>query len=211
MSTIRNYILKKRGEFSWHHRQKRMRHFQALFGISGGERIIDLGGTPEFWNVLPTPVDVTVINLPGYNRPDVPPSRHQLTILEGDACSLPEFGEGSFDIAVSNSVIEHVGDTSKRAMLAAEARRLAPRYWVQTPSVWYPVEAHSYMLFWWFYPLVLRRWLLDRWRHRLPAWVDMMESTTVLSRREMAALFPDADLLSERSAGFVKSYIAVRR
>ncbi|MCZ8333375.1 MAG: class I SAM-dependent methyltransferase [Rhodobacteraceae bacterium] len=130
--------------------------------------------------------------------------------MEGDACDLSRFGDLSFDIAFSNSVIEHVGGPEKRSALAQEARRLAPRYWVQTPSVWFPIEAHTYLPFWWFYPPFLKRAFIKRWRRDLPEWCEMIEGTTVLPFAELRALFPEATILTERLIGLPKSYIATR-
>jgi len=158
---------------------------------------------------VPVPLQLVMVNLPGTQGP-VPPSHHEITLVEGDACDLPQFADGAFDIAFSNSVIEHVGGPEKRAALAREARRLAPRYWVQTPSIWFPVEAHTYLPFWWFYPPALKRAFIARWRRRLPAWCEMIEGTTVLRRQEMQALFPDATLWTERVMGLPKSYVARR-
>jgi len=49
----------------------------------------------------------------------------------------------SFDAVYSNSTIEHVGDESRQALFAAAVRRLAPAYWVQTPSSHFPIEIHT--------------------------------------------------------------------
>lgn len=191
-------------------RGRRMARFLAEMEIRGGERIIDLGGTIDFWLGVAQPLDITVLNLPGSTDPVVPLSHHTIRFVHGDACNAVEYGDMSFDIAFSNSVIEHVGDAGQRAAMAGEARRLAPRYWVQTPSIWFPMEAHTHMPFWWFYPPAVKRFFIRGWRQKLPAWCEMIETTTVLPRREMVALFPEARIWTERFAGFAKSYIAMR-
>lgn len=197
--------------FSKRMRKYRMNTFICRMGICGGERILDLGGAPQFWDDCPVPLNITIMNLPGYNSLIPPVSRHTITILEGDACHVKLPADNSFDIVFSNSVIEHVGDRLKRADMAKEVRRLAPLYWVQTPSIWFPVEAHCYMLFWWFYPEFVRRFFLRRWHNRLPAWTEMMMETTVVLKNELESLFPDAEIWTERKFGFTKSYVFYRR
>lgn len=191
-------------------RARRMAWFLGRMKVRGGERIIDLGGLPDFWSGVSVPLDITVVNLPGTLPPLPVPSHHRLRLIEGDARAMAGHPDGSYDIAVSNSVIEHVGEPDDRRRLAHEVRRLAPRYWVQTPSIWFPIEAHTYMPFWWFYPEALRTRIKRRWHQKLPAWTRMIEGTTVLSWREMQDLFPDAELITERVAGLPKSYIAYR-
>ena len=191
-------------------RGARMGHFLREMRPAPGTRIVDLGGVPEFWQGCPVPLDITVLNLPGWNAPEPPPSHHTFRLHEGDATATP-FADGSFDIAVSNSVIEHVGPPDRQARLAGEVRRLAPRYWVQTPSIWFPIEAHSYMPFWWAYPEPVRAWFLARWRRRLPAWSEMVATTTVIRRADLQRMFPDAQIWTERTAGLPKSYVALRR
>ena len=209
VSVYRKLILRVRPAFSAAMRARRNEAFLRQMALVGGERIIDLGGAPSIGQSVPVPLRITIVNLPGIVRPDHS-SPHDITYIEGDACHLPQFKDGSFDIAFCNSVIEHVGGPEKRAALAREARRLAPRYWVQTPSVWFPIEAHTYLPFWWFYPPFLKRMFIRRWRRILPEWCQMIEETTVLPFSEVRALFPDASIQSERFFGFPKSYIAVR-
>jgi hypothetical protein len=64
------------------------------------------------------------------------------------------------------------------------------------------------MIFWWFYPRFLKQWFITRWRAKLPDWTEMIEGTTVVSRRELQALFPEAQVVVERFLGFPKSYVA---
>lgn len=209
VSVYRNFVFRFRGKFSAAMRARRTADFIKKMNLRGGERVIDLGGAPGSWRSVPLPLQIVIVNLPGALHQD-PNSHHEITYLAGDACDLSQFADGSFDIAFSNSVIEHVGGPDKRAALAREARRLAPRYWVQTPSIWFPVEAHTYLPFWWFYPPFVKRAFIRRWRRILPAWCEMIEGTTVLPRSEVKALFPDAELSTERLLGFPKSYIAAK-
>lgn len=209
MKTISQIPARMRYHFSQSSRSRRMRQFLDIVKPSPGMRVIDLGGVPVFWEKCPIPLNLTILNLPGLNPPAPPTSHHSITLVLGDACATP-FEDESFDLAFSNSVIEHVGDVGNRVRMASEVRRLAPSYWVQTPSIWFPIEAHSMMPLWWFYPPALRSWFIARWRRVRPRWTQMMAETTVLSREEMMELFPEGSLLTERRVGFSKSYIAYK-
>jgi hypothetical protein len=136
---------------------------------------------------------------------------HDLTFLEGDACRVPSLSDRSFDLVFGNSVIEHVGAEARRAAFAAEVRRLGRTYWVQTPSMWFPIEAHTAMPFWWFHPRPLRESFVRRWHRALPAWADAVAETSVLTREELLALFPEASLYVESVLGIPKSYVAYFR
>ena len=196
--------------FSSARRAARMERFVSTMGIKGGERIIDLGGAAAFWSTSPVALNITLVNLPGSGFEHDSDPRHTFELVEADACDLHFVADNEFDIAVSNSVIEHVGPPDQQAALAREARRVAPRYWVQTPSIWFPIEAHSFMPFWWFYPPPARRFFIELWRKKTPARARMIETTTVLLRRDFQNLFPDGKIWTERYMGVAKSYVAYR-
>jgi hypothetical protein len=197
-------------------RRRRMRAFTEIVKIKPGTRVLDLGGAPRMWEVVSVPLEITILNLPGsislrdFENCQNPPLRHHIFhFVEGDACNVHQFGERSFDIVFSNSVIEHVGPGPKQAEFAREVLRLGRSYWVQTPSKWFPVEAHSGIPFYWLYPEWLRAALIRSWRKRLPAWwADYIDSTTVLSRRRLAELFPNGRIRVEYFLGFPKSYVS---
>jgi hypothetical protein len=197
-------------------RQKRMRRFLALVSPRAGRpvRILDVGGTADYWHALPglyarEDVEITVVNLSEREFDD-----HNLKVRQGDARDLSRFGDQSFDVVHSNSVIEHVGLWKDMQRMAAEVRRLAPRYFVQTPNVWFPLEPH--------YRLPLVHWLPEQMRagiidklDRFPSGgehdgIAEVQKTFLLSAAQMRALFPDAALERERFAGLTKSLIAVR-
>ncbi len=200
-------VMRAKARFSKKRRVGRMQRFIEKMGIQGGERIIDLGGSVTFWDDCPLALDITIVNLPGSQPPVSAHPRHALVYVEGDACNMPFVADDSFDIAFSNSVIEHVGPVENQKAFAREVHRVAPRYWVQTPSIWFPVEAHNNMPFWWAYPKPVKQWFIARWRRKLPAWTDMVEGTTVIRRAEMIEMFPDGQVWTERFSGFPKSYV----
>lgn len=187
-----------------------MARLQELMQLQPGMRVLDLGGQPDIWNYIPTPLQVTILNLPGVVQPPKPQSIHDFTFVEGDACNVSQYEDDSFDLVFSNSVIEHVGGEEKQAAFAREVRRLAKRYWVQTPSIWFPVEAHTGMPLWFFMPEFVRKRFIRNWEKKLPNWTQMVKETTVLSKAQMRGYFCDGKILTERKYGFPKSYICYR-
>jgi hypothetical protein len=196
-------------------RRHRMRKFVETVKIKPGTRVLDLGGAPAIWEHVSVPLEITLLNLPGalsvgeleiLKNPGL--RHHTFHVIEGDACNV-QFGDCSFDLVFSNSVIEHVGPPPKQSEFAHEVLRLGKSYWVQTPSKWFPIEVHSGMPFYWFYPKWLRSALMRSWRKRLPAWwADYIDTTRVLSRRKLAELFPNGRTRVEYFFGFPKSYVS---
>lgn len=190
-------------------RRTRLRWMVELLRLPPGARVVDLGGVERDWHLIDAGFHVTLVNLPGEIPPVSDPSR--FASVEGDACDLSgRFGAGAFDAVYSNSVIEHVGGEARQEAFAAEVRRLAPAYWVQTPSPRFPLEVHTGIPGYWSLPAPLRAALLDRWQRRYPAWAEMLRATRVLSRRRMRALFPDAEVKVERFLGVEKSFCFYR-
>ena len=184
-----------------------MREFRDRMGLNSRLRVLDLGGTPSVWRFVREPLSITIVNLPGETGAGMH-SHHQLSFVEGDACALSDFEDQSFDLVFSNSVIEHVGGEERQAEFAREVRRLGRSYWVQTPSKWFPIEAHTGMPLWWFYPERLRRYFIARWYRKLPDWSTSMAETRVLTRQRMLELFPRSRLYVESIGGVPKSYAA---
>jgi len=192
-------------------RGSRMAEFEKIFTPTVGSRVIDLGGTTAIWNLVKTPLDITIVNLPGTNPRKSVSSHHHFTFIEGDATQLHDYPDNSFDIVFSNSVIEHVGGAPKEREFANEARRLAPSYYVQTPSVYFPLEAHTGMPFWWAMPRFLRARMHRRWEKTLPDWHETGLGTTVITRRQLQSYFPDGAVHTERFVGIPKSYYVYRK
>lgn len=185
-----------------------MRLLSETVEFRDGLSVLDLGGQPHIWASIPQRLDITIVNLDGIADTDHE-SHHNIRYLVGDACALVGVDDRPYDLVFSNSVIEHVGDADKRKAFAAEVKRRGLPYWVQTPSVFFPIEPHCGMPLWWLYPKALKRRFIERWRVTLPVWTEMVEGTTVVSKRELAQLFGDARIETERFCGWPKSYIAM--
>jgi hypothetical protein len=175
-------------------------------GDMDNPRILDVGGTPGLWEFVKAPLRITILNLPGSVKPDYA-SHHQFDFVEGDGCNLQPFGDHSFDIVFSNSVIEHVGDTCRQEAFAREIQRVGKHFWVQTPAKYFPIEAHTGMPGWWYYPKWLRRYILRNWKLKVPGWETYIEQTTVLTKSELRRLFPKGKIKAERFLFLPKSYI----
>jgi SAM-dependent methyltransferase len=176
-------------------RQGRHDLYRTVMVPRADETILDVGcGTAGLAGFEP---DADITGLDAAERPDYPGRR----FVRGDARALP-FEDGSFDLAYSNSLVEHLHPRD-RERFATELRRVARRYWVQTPNRWFPVEPHVLLPGFQFLPQRARRRL---WR--LGMRQGGYEEIELLSAAELQGLFPDAVILRERFAGLTKSLIA---
>lgn len=191
----------------------------------GSVRLLDMGGEPNYWNILPDgyldsrQVVITLVNLPGTftEKAKASVDANRFRFIDGDACNLADWQDGAFDIVHSNSVIEHVGDWSRRVAFAREALRLAPHCFVQTPNFWFPVEPHYMTPFIHWLPKPTQVWWLMQMRlgHMAKAkTVDeavlTIESIHLLNHKMMVALFPGTRIWTERVLGLPKSFVAIR-
>jgi hypothetical protein len=198
-------------------RSRRWTRFIEVFGDIGGFRVLDLGGTLDSWEKSPSlPRELTLLNL------DVPPSETQVngcTVrhVVGDACALPaEVALESFDLVFSNSVIEHVGGHHRRTAFADNVRSAAPRYWIQTPYRYFPIEPHFAFPAAQFLPLAARAQLPRRWplgfchADNRDTAIELAQEIELLSITDMRTYFPDAEVVLERISGIPKSIVMVR-
>ncbi len=174
-------------------------------------RVLDLGGTPEFWRNAPvTPADVTIVNLLD-DAADEP----WLTTIKGDACTTAWL-EGTYDLVISNSLLEHVGGMQRRRQFADVVHAASERWWIQTPYRYFPIEPHWLCPGFQFLPLaakvaVTRRWPIGH-RHEPDPEIAYEYATEVdlVTITELRHLFPEGEVWRERMAGLVKSITAIR-
>jgi ubiquinone/menaquinone biosynthesis C-methylase UbiE len=189
-----------------------MKEFVGLFAIDDAHQIIDVGGSELNWTLIPQKPLITIVNINAVEY-----TKDRFKSERGDARKL-RFEDEQFDIAYSNSVIEHVGSWDDQREFAAEVRRVAARYYVQTPNRDFFLEPHLVAPFIHFFPKRVARKLVRHCTlHGLVArptqkWIDeFLSQTRLLNGRELQKLFPDADIIPEKVFGMTKSLIAVRR
>lgn len=179
-------------------------------------RILDLGGTPDYWATLFGDGQAPNVHITLLNQKETEVPSPQFLSVAGDACAV-EAPDNSFDMVHSNSVIEHVGAWSNQVRMAGEVRRLAPTYYIQVPYMWFPFEPHFHTLFFHWWPEQTRaRMLLKRSYGFIPKQDtladahQMLEHHRLLDLSQFKALFPDAETTHERVFGFTKSLMATR-
>ncbi|PYX54261.1 MAG: hypothetical protein DMG76_22440 [Acidobacteria bacterium] len=197
-------------------RSRRFALFESLVSsLPKPIRILDIGGTNEFWENRGwgNRTDVQVVTL---NLRVEPKLFSNIESVVGDATDLGRFQDASFDIAFSNSVIEHLFTFDNQRRMANEVRRVGKAYWVQTPNFWFPVEPHFHVLGWQWMPFGIRVSLIRRWKcgwrgpcADLEQARRLVREVRLMTDAELRQAFPDADLVPERFAGLVKSWIVI--
>jgi Methyltransferase domain len=197
-------------------RERRFRLFEQLVApLPRPLRIIDVGGTNGYWEQRGwagrDDVSITLVNLEAEER------RHEnIHPTAGDATDLADHADKTFDIAFSNSVIEHLFTLENQQCMAREMQRVANAYWVQTPNFWFPIEPHFLVPAWHWLPEETRVAILRRrgvgWAGRCPDPDHarrVIQEHRLMRRAELARLFPEAKIVGERFGGFNKSWTAI--
>ena len=197
-------------------RARRIRLFERLIApLPDPVRVLDVGGSPQFWRLYrdhnQRALQLTLVNL---DRRLTSPDHD---FVYSDARDMGEFADNSFDACFSNSLLEHVGTFCDQQRVAAEIRRVAPIYLVQTPYRHFPLEAHFLMPGFQYLPTPIRATLHQHfhlgWVARQPdprlARTEV-EQFRLLTRREMGDMFPDARIVHERIGPLTKALLAVR-
>jgi hypothetical protein len=186
-----------------------MNEFWVRFGITAETIILDAGGDPFNWSLMPDLPELVFLNLYGAKWT-------KIGWVIGDVRYLP-FKNGSFEIVFSNSVIEHLGTLNNQELFASECRRVGCHYYVQTPNKFFPIEPHLITPFIHWLP----EWLQLRLMRNFTVWglitrpkrqdcENLLNEIRLLNKQEFQNLFPDAEIVLERFLGITKSFIAMK-
>lgn len=191
-------------------RRKRFEKFMLILRVKESVTILDVGGYQYFWEGSGLEKSVTIINI---RLPKFQPKSYRW--IQGDARRMSMFEDNTFDIAFSNSVIEHVGGFEKQKQMAKEIQRVATKYWVQTPYKHFPIEPHFVFPFYQYLPLKWRVFIAKNWPFSFAKKLHLdpiFEAQHIwpLNYRKMQTLFVGANIYRERFLGITKSLIAVR-
>jgi hypothetical protein len=168
-------------------RRRKLQLFLELLQPGPETRVVDVGvtdapfgagSTDNFFEALyPWPERITGVGRTELDRFSA--AFPQVRAVRADGRDLP-FGDGEFDVAFSNAVVEHVdGGRDGQRQFVHELCRVAQRVFVTTPNRRFPLEVHTLL------PLV--HWLPKGPRDRLLPFDDVLDP---LSAKDLAALFP---------------------
>ncbi|NDC37459.1 MAG: class I SAM-dependent methyltransferase [Proteobacteria bacterium] len=204
-------------------RRKRFAYVRRLLdSIPRPYRILDVGGTPDFWMQMgfhdQPGVSVVILNI---DIVQLAPAQFsgatEFISMVGDGRDLHQFQDAEFDVVFSNSVIEHVGTKDDQRSMMREVERVGKRYWVQTPNYWFPIEPHFHLPGFQFLPANLRAWLLTKadlgWVRRQDCFESALKTvhgTRLLTKDEMKQLAPGASFYDEWFMGLLKSFSAFK-
>jgi hypothetical protein len=219
-NTLQNKLLNSSNvsSFAYKMRNKRMRIFEGIFDtqLTKEINILDIGGTTEFWHICGyhnrQNIKITLLNLfkeeTGFSN---------IISIKGNACTMSQFCDKSFDIVFSNSLIEHVGCFSDQLLAAKEIARIGKGYFIQTPNYWFPLEPHFFFLGFQFLPLQFKAFFLrnfslgyfDKTPNKSKS-LEIANSVHLLSMKKLKKLFPEASFIKEHVLGLSKSLIAYK-
>lgn len=181
-------------------RKRRFKNF--LSDYQSCRTILDIGGEHYTWPIIGRTDGITLVNV------RIPEVTDGFPYIVGSGCELP-FADKSFDLAFSNSVIEHVGSEENQFRFAREMMRVGKKIYCQTPSRLFPIDPHLSMPFlhWlpssWLKPGFLRYFTLNGWLLKRRYEYDV----TWISKRKLEKMFPDCKIRTERFLFLPKSFI----
>ena len=181
-------------------RKRRFKNF--ISDYQSCRTILDVGGAHYTWDIIGRSEGVAIINI------ELPEDTGGFKYILGSGCEMP-FANGSFDLAFSNSAIEHVGSVENQFKFAREMMRVGKRIYCQTPSRLFPIDPHLTMPFLHWLPIrlltprFLRYFTLTGWLLKKPYQYDV----TWISRQELKKMFPGCKIKTERFLFLPKSYV----
>jgi hypothetical protein len=199
--------------FSKRFRERRMQLFSDFASrIPKPATLLDIGGTVDFWRGrIPEGCSLTIINL--FDQQPVQGEE----VLVGDGCDLARFENNSFDCVFSNSVLCLVGERARQSQMAGEIRRVARRYFVQTPNHNFPLDWRTLVPFFHWLPPSVQAWCFQRMPvgrykkvHDADVALELATRVRDVTRSELRSLFPDGTIVSERLFGLTKSFMVHR-
>ena len=144
-------IMSKAGsKFSYWNRQNKLNYIEKFISKKSIESCLIVGASPmssgrPFQNFI----EIGIVRLLGENVVVSGIEEHGngwANWVCADGQELP-FPNKSFDLVLSNAVVEHVGDRWNQKRFIDEHDRVGRNWILTTPNRLFPVESHPYLLF----------------------------------------------------------------
>lgn len=176
-------------------------------------KIIDIGGYHNYW-----------LQLNSYFNSNLSPvllniskgwiMDNKFTSIVADGKDLACIKDKSFDVAFSNSVIEHISNFEDQQEMINNIKRISKYYFIQTPAFVFPIEPHFLFPFFHRLPVKVRIWLV---RHFDLGWFretkcydeakKLVKSIRIMKKKELKLLVKTAIIITEKIFHLSKSYM----
>jgi hypothetical protein len=193
-------------------RQRIFRAFLEKIPIASATRVLDVGVTCDqdhevsnfFEKLYPYPSNVTCVGTEdGSHLERAIPGVKFISVAAGRP--LP-FGDGEFDAAFSNAVVEHTGGLEGQRFFVGEVCRVSKRFFIATPNRWFPVEPHTGLPFLHYLPKTWFRRLIRGTRYDY--W-SREENLNMLTMGDFRRLFPaGTGFMRVTYSGFTTNLVA---
>ncbi len=224
---VREKIFKR---YSQKFKQNRKDLFYKYLTVSPEDRVLDFGGYDGSWLAFLIPskgeelyvADIATQALETANK-----KYGFKTILLDESGKIP-FEDNYFDVIFCNSVIEHVTvdkdeiykiktnrefkekSFARQKFLADEIRRVSKKYFVQTPYRHFFIESHTWFPSFFIY--LPRTFQIKLIQLLSKYWVkSSTPDVNLLTVKDMRRLFPEAEIIQEKSFFMTKSLIAIKK
>jgi ubiquinone/menaquinone biosynthesis C-methylase UbiE len=133
---------------SWYVRKRFFNLFMETLKPEPQDLVLDMGITADLVNkadnyfekLYPYPGKITAIG--NENLTSIKDEYPGVELVQADGTDLP-FGNGTFDIVFSGSVLEHTGSRERQKKFISEALRVGKKIFLTVPDSHFPVELHS--------------------------------------------------------------------
>lgn len=175
--------------------------------------ILDVGGKISFWEnrgmAGNSDFIITILNIEKEKS-----IYSNIKSVVGNALDLTKFKNQSFDIAHSNSVIEHLYNLKNQKKMASEITRVGKKHIIQSPNKHFFIEPHYLLPFFNLLPKSFKLFILTKTKlSRLKKWdqkfaEQYVNEIRLLNIKEMTILFPKSKIYYEKIFCFNKSFTA---
>ena len=175
-------------------RKKIFNYFISEMQPTENDYILDVGVTSEktldssnfFERLYPFPKKITCVGTEdgSYLEEEYPGLKYHQVFSNKP---LP-FKDKQFDIAFSNAVVEHAGNSQAQRFFIHEICRVSKRFFIVTPNRWFPFETHTGLPVIHFMPKKIFRKLLANTRY---AFWSSEDNLNLLCLKDFTQLFPE--------------------
>ncbi|MCX7046021.1 MAG: class I SAM-dependent methyltransferase [Candidatus Sumerlaeota bacterium] len=142
-------------------RKKRVEFLLSKVNVKSGMKILDIGcgiDGRSFEDYLPEDYQITGIDLNDKSR--IATRHPNFVYVQQDAQDLSQFGDQSFDLAVSIGMLEHITDNVVFRRIASEVMRVARQYIIVVPYKYAWLEPHFVIPLFPILPYGMKLWLV---------------------------------------------------